>query len=104
MYAVVTLKNSVVNIVIPANWIDGITIEKFANEGCTNSLPFKIFYSTDERKEANFTLVIKNYFEKLDSDSCFIAYFRKFFGKCFNRTFIKNRQIYFQIELIANES
>lgn len=85
MYAVVTLKNSLVNIVVPIKWIDGISVTEFANDGCTNSLPFKIFYSTDERKEANFTLTIKDYYEQLDSDSCYIAFIRKFFGKYFKR-------------------
>lgn len=82
MYAVVTLKNSLVNIVIPATWIDGISLINFANDGCTNSLPFKIFYSTNESKEANFALVLKDYYEQLDSDGCYIAFLRKFFGKC----------------------
>lgn len=83
MYAVVTLKNSLKNIVIPAKWIDGISVLNFANDGCTNSLPFKIFYSTNERKEANFVLVIKDHYEQLDLDSCYIAFIRKFFGKCY---------------------
>lgn len=81
MYAVVTLKNSVTNIVIPVKWIDGISIANFANDGCTHSLPFKVFYSSDERKEANFQLIIKDYFEQLDADSCYIAFILKFFGK-----------------------
>lgn len=81
MYAVVSLKHSLVNIVIPANWIDGVEIHKFANDGCFRSCPFKIFYSKDERKKANFALMIKDYYEQLDSDSCYIAYLRKYFGK-----------------------
>lgn len=82
MYAVATLKNSLVNIVIPAKWIDGISMHKFANDGCTNSLPFKIFYSANEYKEPNFSLVIKDYYEELVSDGCFVAFLRMFFGKC----------------------
>lgn len=84
MYAVVTLKNSLVNIVIPAKWIDGITLHNFANEGSYKSLPLRIFYSPNERKEANFALAIKDYYERMVPDSCFIAFFRKFFGKYFN--------------------
>ena len=83
MYAVVTLKNSQVNIVIPAKWIDGIPMHEFANYGAYKSLPLKIFYSPNERQEANFALVIKDYYEKPTTDSCFIAFLRKFFGKKF---------------------
>lgn len=82
MYAVVTLKHSHVNIVIPATWIDGISMSQLANDGCASSLPYKIFYSPNERKEANFALVIKDYYEQLDSDSCYTAFILKFFGKC----------------------
>lgn len=92
MFAVVTLKNSLVNIVIPAKWIDGIPLHNFANDGSYKSLPLKIFYSPDERKEADFSLVIKNYYERLVPNSCYIAFFRKFFGECV-----------FQINLIARE-
>lgn len=91
MYAVVTLKNSLVNIVIPAHWIDGVKMHEFANDGCSRSVLYKIFYSLDERKEANFALVIKDYYEQLDSDSCYTAYFRNYFGKIFNEliTYVK---------------
>lgn len=88
MYAVVTLKNSLVNIVIPTKWIDGISVSEFANNGCTNSLPFKNFFSPDERKEPNFKLVIKDYFEQLDSDNCYIGFICKFFGKYFKRNIL----------------
>lgn len=50
-------------------------MHEFAKDGCSNSLPLKIFYSTDEHKEANFALVIKDYYEQLVSNSCYIAFF-----------------------------
>lgn len=81
MFAVVTLKNSRKNIAIPSTWIDGIKMHEFANDGCSNSLPIKVFFSTNQRKQANFALQIQDYYEQLTSDECYIAFFRKYFGK-----------------------
>lgn len=80
MFAVVTLKHSHKNIVIPSTWLDGIKIFDFANDGCSNSLPIKVFYSTNKQKPANFALPIKDFYEDLTSENCYIGFLRKFFG------------------------
>lgn len=91
MFAVVTLKNSRKNVVVPYTWIDGIKMHEFGNDGCSSTLPLKIYYSTDERKQANFSLNILDYYEDSIPDSCYIAFLRNFFGKnshispCFNK-------------------
>lgn len=81
MYAVVILKHSLQNIVVPISWIDNFQIHLFGNYGAIRGTEFKIFYSENLDKQANFALPTKNYYEKLDSDSCFKAFIKRIFGE-----------------------
>lgn len=81
---------------LPLQWIDGITLTDFTNNGGTNSLPFKIFHSPDNRKQPNFALPVKKYYEALDDDSCYVGFYRKFFGKYLAiQLFFQNRNTLF---------
>lgn len=63
-------------------WINGLHLAHDANHGVNCSKSYVVFFSNDEKKDANWRLPISNIFQE-GIDACYFARINKYFGENF---------------------
>lgn len=78
MFFVVKIKNFGDKLVVPAQWVNNIKLSRALNYGLNKNKTYLMFYSSNDKKEPDFTLNIQG--NIIQEDFCFFGNILKSYG------------------------